>query len=44
MHGSDDEPVVHLIRWQGPWPDDDKDANLKADIETTRSTSDGPDA
>lgn len=32
MHGSDDEPVVHLTRWQGPWPDDDKDANLKADI------------
>lgn len=32
MHGSDDEPVVQLTRWQGPWPDDDKDANLKADI------------
>ncbi len=27
-----DEPVVHLTRWDGPWPDDDKDANFKADI------------
>ncbi len=28
----DDEPVVRLARWTGPWPDDDKDANLKADV------------
>ena len=27
-----DEPLVHLTRWLGPWPDDDKDANFKADI------------
>jgi hypothetical protein len=27
-----DEPTVHLVRWQGPWADDDKDANFKADI------------
>ena len=27
-----DEPVVHLTRWLGPWADDDKDANFKADI------------
>ncbi len=35
MHRSDlpdDEPVIHLLRWTGPWPDDDKDANLKADV------------
>ena len=29
---NDSEPVVHLTRWLGPWPDDDKDANFKADI------------
>lgn len=29
---TDDEPVVRLERWAGPWPDDDKDANLKADV------------
>ena len=28
----DQEPVVHLTRWLGPWADDDKDANFKADI------------
>lgn len=27
-----DEPTVHLQRWLGPWADDDKDANFKADI------------
>lgn len=27
-----DEPTIQLIRWQGPWADDDKDANFKADI------------
>ncbi len=26
------EPVVTLERWTGPWPDDDPDANFKADI------------
>ncbi|MDO8363809.1 MAG: DUF6027 family protein [Actinomycetota bacterium] len=30
--GEPGEPRVHLIRWRGPWPDGDKDANLKADI------------
>ena len=24
--------VVTLERWTGPWPDDDPDANLKADV------------
>ena len=28
----DDELVVRLDPWTGPWPDDDKDANLKADV------------
>jgi hypothetical protein len=27
-----EEPTVHLTRWLGPWPEDDKDGNLKADI------------
>ena len=27
-----DVPVVRLEPWTGPWPDDDKDANLKADV------------
>lgn len=27
-----DVPVVHLEPWTGPWPDNDKDANLKADV------------
>lgn len=28
----DDDPEVRLVRWAGPWSDDDPDANLKADI------------
>lgn len=28
----DDEPWVQLVRWDGPWDDDDRDANLKADV------------
>ena len=28
----DDEPVVKLVRWDGPWTPDDPDANFKADI------------
>lgn len=28
----DAEPVVRLIRWRGPWPDDDPDANFKTDV------------
>jgi hypothetical protein len=28
----DDELVVRLEHWTGPWPDDDKDANFKADV------------
>ncbi len=27
-----DEPTVRLVRWDGPWPDDDPDANLKVDV------------
>lgn len=27
-----DEPVVRLERYTGPWPDDDPDANFKADV------------
>jgi hypothetical protein len=27
-----DEPVVRLERWTGPWADDDPDANFKADV------------
>jgi Family of unknown function (DUF6027) len=27
-----DEPVVRLEQWTGPWPDDDPDANFKADV------------
>lgn len=29
---ADDEPVVRLERWTGPWADDDPDANFKADV------------
>lgn len=29
---SDDEPVVRLERWFGPWPEDDPDANFKTDV------------
>ena len=29
---ADDGLVVRLDPWTGPWPDDDKDANLKADV------------
>ena len=27
-----DERTVRLERWNGPWPDDDPDANFKAEI------------
>lgn len=27
-----DEPLVRLLSWQGPWPPDDPDANLKVDV------------
>jgi hypothetical protein len=27
-----EEPSIELIRWTGPWPDDDPDANFKADV------------
>jgi hypothetical protein len=27
-----DEPVIRLVRWPGPWDDDDPHANLKADV------------
>ena len=26
------EPVVRLCAWDGPWPDDDPDANFKVDV------------
>lgn len=26
------EPLVRLLSWQGPWPPDDPDANLKVDV------------
>jgi hypothetical protein len=26
------EPEVRLVRWDGPWPDDDPDANFKTDV------------
>lgn len=29
---TDDEPLVRLERWRGPWPNDDPDANFKADV------------
>jgi hypothetical protein len=28
----EDEPVIRLVRWPGPWEDDDPQANLKADV------------
>jgi Family of unknown function (DUF6027) len=28
----DPEPTVRLVRWRGPWPDDDPDANFKAEV------------
>ena len=27
-----EEPLVRLVRWTGPWPDDDPDANFKHDV------------
>lgn len=27
-----DVPVIRLERWTGPWPDDDPDANFKAEV------------
>jgi hypothetical protein len=29
---ADDEPLIRLERWNGPWPDDDPDANFKRDV------------
>jgi Family of unknown function (DUF6027) len=26
------EPLIELVRWAGPWSDDDPDANFKADV------------
>jgi Family of unknown function (DUF6027) len=28
----DEFPTIELVRWTGPWPDDDPDANFKADV------------
>ncbi len=30
-HG-DAAPTIELVRYTGPWPDDDPDANFKADV------------
>jgi hypothetical protein len=32
MPEDDGAPVVRLDAWAGPWPDDDPDANFKADV------------
>src|SRR5688572_8932473 len=32
MDAIDDAPVVQLVRWSGPWPADDPDANFKAEV------------
>ena len=32
MSESEDDPVVRLERWNGPWAADDPDANFKADV------------
>lgn len=29
---SDDAPVIELTAWDGPWPDDDPDANFKREV------------
>jgi hypothetical protein len=29
---SDEAPVVELVAWEGPWADDDPDANFKRDV------------
>lgn len=28
----DDVPTIALERWSGPWPDDDRDADFKAEV------------
>ena len=28
----DDDPVLELSRWSGPWADDDPDANFKSEV------------
>ena len=32
MSGDVDEPTVRLERYEGPWADDDPDANFKSDV------------
>jgi hypothetical protein len=29
---TDAEPTITLERWDGPWPEDDPDANFKSDV------------
>lgn len=29
---SDDAPVIELVAWDGPWADDDPDANFKREV------------
>lgn len=35
MSGQPGDPTIELEAWTGPWPDDDPDANLKADVALT---------
>jgi hypothetical protein len=32
VHAAEEEPVIHLSRWDGPIPPDDPDANFKRDV------------
>jgi SAM-dependent methyltransferase len=32
MSATEEPPVIELTRWTGPWPEDDPDANFKADV------------
>jgi hypothetical protein len=32
VDAKDDAPVIELVRWSGPWADDDPDANFKAEV------------
>ena len=29
---TDDAPVIELVAWDGPWPEDDPDANFKREV------------
>lgn len=36
MTTPDPEPVITLVRWKGPWPADDPDANFKDEVAAYR--------